>query len=83
MIDLKIITIEGIFFSGQVSEIVLPSVNGEIAVLPHHIPLVSVLKEGMITLKTDDGERRIKISGGVVEVREHSVVHVLADHASE
>ena len=85
MIDLKIITIEGVFYSGQVSEIILPTETGQIAVLPHHIPLISALKEGTVVLKInnqkDISEKKIHISSGVLEVREGSVVYILVDHA--
>jgi F-type H+-transporting ATPase subunit epsilon len=83
MIDLKIITIEGVFYSGQVSEIILPTETGQIAVLPHHIPLISALKEGIVTLKIIHEEKEINISSGVLEVRAESIAYILVDHASD
>ncbi len=80
-INLKIITIEGVFFSGEVTEVVLPTDNGQISVLPDHIPLVSKLKEGVVLLKTTTGDKEISISSGVLEVRPESEVYVLVDSA--
>jgi F-type H+-transporting ATPase subunit epsilon len=83
MLNLKIITLEGIIFSDEVSEIILPTDVGQITVLPGHIPLISKLKEGTVVLKTGSKEKHIHISSGVIEVRPESIVYILVDHASE
>lgn len=82
IINLKIITLEGIFFSGEILEIILPTDLGQIAVLPNHIPLISKVKEGDVTLKTKDGDKKVIVSEGVLEVRPHSEVYLLVDKAS-
>ncbi len=82
-INLNIITIEGIFFSGEVVEIILPTDVGQISVLAHHIPMISKLTEGTVTLKLPGKtteEKKIKISSGVLEVRPESHVFILVDH---
>lgn len=80
-IKLKIITMDGVFFSDTVSEIILPTEVGQIAVLPMHIPLISKIKEGEVILKIGKEEKKIKVSSGVLEVRPHSEVYLLVDRA--
>lgn len=80
-IKLKIITMDGVFFSDSVSEIILPTDMGQIAVLPMHIPLISKIKEGEVILKIGKDEKKIKVSSGVLEVRPHSEVYLLVDRA--
>jgi F-type H+-transporting ATPase subunit epsilon len=84
-INLKIITLEGVFFGGEVLEIILPTDNGQITVLPNHIPLISKIKEGEMILKGVEGkkeaEKTISISSGVLEVRPNSEVYILVDTA--
>jgi F-type H+-transporting ATPase subunit epsilon len=80
-IKLKIITMDGVFFSDSVSEIILPTDIGQITVLPMHIPLISKIKEGVVLLRTSKGEKKIKVSSGVLEVRPHSEVYLLVDRA--
>lgn len=82
-INLKIITLEGVFFSGDVSEIILPTDTGQITILPGHIPLISKIKEGKITIRTEIEERKYKISSGVLEVRPKSEVYLLIDKIME
>lgn len=59
----------------------VPTESGEITVLPGHIPLVSTLRAGMITLHKDGEEEYLAVSGGFVEVRPGNVVIILADAA--
>ncbi len=86
-INLKIITIDGILFAGEVSEIILPSVTGQISVLPDHIPMISTLKEGIVVIKIGNQksqlEKRIKISAGVLEIRPDNEAFILNHDAKE
>ena len=42
----QIITPERVVFSDEINQVSLPTEDGEITVLPHHIPLVTILKPG-------------------------------------
>lgn len=82
VINLKIITLEGIFFFGEVSEIILTTDVGQITVLPNHIPLISKVKEGELVLRISKEEKKHTVSSGVLEVRPNSEVYLLVDKAS-
>jgi F-type H+-transporting ATPase subunit epsilon len=47
---LKIVTPDGSTYESEVDQVSVPTQTGEITVLPHHIPLVSVLKAGEIRI---------------------------------
>ncbi len=49
-IQLKVISKNGIKFHGEILSITMPSISGEITLLPDHIPLLSGLKHGAIKL---------------------------------
>ncbi|NCN25559.1 ATP synthase F1 subunit epsilon [Candidatus Falkowbacteria bacterium CG10_big_fil_rev_8_21_14_0_10_37_14] len=77
----ELVTPERVVLREQLTSLTLPTVNGEITILPGHVPLVSVLKPGvMIALQVKGEQRVIAVSGGFVEVLEFKVV-VLADTA--
>lgn len=82
VINLKIITLEGVFFSGEVSEIILPTEMGQITVLPNHIPLISKVKDGSLILRLAKDEKKYVVSSGVLEVRPKSEVYLLVDKIS-
>jgi F-type H+-transporting ATPase subunit epsilon len=79
----KIVTPRKIEFEGEAENIVLPTLQGEIAVLPRHAALISVLKPGRIkmTLRRGSGQEKeeatIQIEGGVLQVLENSATILL------
>ena len=55
-LQFKIVTPERVVFEDTVSEVILPTVDGEIAVLPNHIPLVTLLAAGVLRIKKNGEE---------------------------
>ena len=47
MINFEIATPERVVFREQVRQVSVPTLDGEITVLPHHLPLVSILSPGV------------------------------------
>lgn len=76
----KIVTPERIVYEDTVEEVILPTMDGEIAVLPHHIPLVSLLQAGILRIKKGSEEIPLAVSSGVIEITGQQVI-VLADTA--
>ena len=81
-LNFEITTPEKVVYSDKVDEVVLPTVQGEIGILPNHIPLVSILKPGELRIKKGKEEEYLAVSGGFIEVRPDKVV-VLADSAEK
>jgi F-type H+-transporting ATPase subunit epsilon len=75
--DLEIITPKGIEFSGDAEKIILPTRSGQIAVLPDHAPLISVLKAGRMKIHTAGKEIEKEIEGGILEVEKKKTVILL------
>ena len=67
-------------YDGQVDSVSLPTPAGEITVLPHHIPLISIIAAGTVTIRTKEGEQLLAVSRGVVEV-DGMTLSVLVDTA--
>jgi F-type H+-transporting ATPase subunit epsilon len=66
----QIITPERVVFSDEVDQVSLMTTTGEITILPHHIPLVTVLKPGELRYKKDNEEQAIAVSGGFAILEE-------------
>jgi len=80
-IRFEIVTPERTVLKEQVLSATVPTADGEITVLPSHIPLVSILRPGVIELKNEAGETEIiACSGGFIEVLQDRIV-ILADTA--
>lgn len=80
-IKFEIVTPEKVVLKDEISQITVPTRQGEITVLPNHIPLVASLQPGVIETKKADGSVEvISVSGGFLEVLRNKVV-ILADTA--
>ena len=83
-IQLKIITPEKKVFDESVDSVTLPTQDGEITVLPGHIPLISALTSGDIVARADGHEIPFAVVGGFIEVDKNErggSITVLADFA--
>lgn len=76
----EITTPNGQAFAAEVTQVSLPTVDGEITILAHHEPLVSILVPGELRIVQNGEMEPYAIAGGVVEVQENRAV-VLADAA--
>ncbi|MCF7860005.1 ATP synthase F1 subunit epsilon [Patescibacteria group bacterium] len=80
-IKFEIVTPENTVLSKEIIQVTVPTQDGEITILPEHIPLVSILIPGVLEIKTVDQEMEIiSVSGGFIEVLRDKVV-ILADTA--
>jgi len=67
-------------FEGDADIVVVPGVIGEMGILPHHAPLLSTLKFGILTVRYQGREEYFTVAGGLVEVQP-DIITVLADAA--
>jgi F-type H+-transporting ATPase subunit epsilon len=79
-LHLEIVTPERQAFEGDVDEVVVPGSEGELGILPHHAPLISLLGHGVLRLRRGHEEELFAIFGGFLQVRPDRVV-VLAETA--
>jgi len=78
---LSIYSMRRTVYEGEATRVTLPTAVGEVTVLDHHEPYVTVLKEGKLRYEMpgQKEEQHLKIKGGFMEVREHNEVRILAD----
>ncbi len=81
MLHFQIATPERVVYQEDIDSLSLPTPLGEITVLPHHIPLVSLVSSGILTLRKGKEEWYVAVSGGFVSVKPQSKVMLLADTA--
>ncbi|QQS65428.1 ATP synthase F1 subunit epsilon [Candidatus Saccharibacteria bacterium] len=81
----QLVSLDGLQFDEDVYEVTIPTMAGYIGVLPGHMPLISVAKTGIVSVRRTAGERddmreQFAISGGAVEVSGNTL-RVLVDEA--
>jgi F-type H+-transporting ATPase subunit epsilon len=77
---LELVTPEGRTLSQEADFVIAPGIDGELGVLPHHVPLLTPLATGEVVVRNDGHEDRLFVSGGFLEVLPDRVV-ILADAA--
>lgn len=77
---LEILSPEGEVYKDEVDEAILPTIEGEITILPNHASIFTKLSDGEIIIKKDGKKYYIAITGGFIEVNKNKV-NVLADYA--
>jgi F-type H+-transporting ATPase subunit epsilon len=76
----EIITPDKIVYSDEIDSITLPTTEGEITILPGHIPIVAPTTFGEITIKKANETHHMAVMGGFVETSNNKV-RLLADAA--
>jgi F-type H+-transporting ATPase subunit epsilon len=77
---LEIVTPEARVYSDTIDTVVIPTVDGEVGILPGHIPLLTQIENGELRVTKNGAIQFLAVSGGFAEV-EGDRVHVLAEHA--
>lgn len=66
--QVEIITPERVFYTGEASMIEFTSVEGDMGVYKHHIPLTTVLAPGIVTITEDEGQKKAAVHAGFAEI---------------
>ncbi|HAT55946.1 MAG TPA: F0F1 ATP synthase subunit epsilon [Lactobacillus sp.] len=79
-----IVTPDGTSYDNeQASMFVAKTTNGEIGILPNHVPLIAALEIDEVRVKSgQDGEDEIAVNGGFVEFS-NNVATIVADSAEQ
>ncbi|MFA6005131.1 MAG: ATP synthase F1 subunit epsilon [Patescibacteria group bacterium] len=80
MLHVKIITPEKAVFEDDVESLTCQTVDGDVTILPQHIPLLTLLKDGVITIRRKTGEEYFSAGSGYIETN-GKIVRILISHA--
>ena len=76
----EIVSQDRMVWEGDADMVVLPGTDGEMGILPHHAPLLSTLRFGVIKVRARGREEIFTVAGGVAEVQP-DIITILADAA--
>ena len=79
-LTLEIVTPEARVYSDTVDTVVVPTLTGEIGILPGHIPLLTQVVSGELRLMKDGKEQFLVVGKGFAQI-ESDKVSILAEHA--
>ncbi len=71
---LDVLTPDERLFSGEITSVSVPGINGKFQILEHHAPIVSALTKGVVEIRKSNGESEtFQIEQGFVEVLRNEV----------
>ncbi|MEX2045085.1 MAG: ATP synthase F1 subunit epsilon [Opitutus sp.] len=79
-LTLEIVTPEARVYHDTIESVVIPTVDGEVGILPGHIPLLTQVEHGELRVTKNGKTELLAVSGGFAEI-EGDRVQVLAEHA--
>ena len=79
-LTLEIVTPEAKVYSDTIDSVVIPTVEGEIGILPGHIPLLTQIEHGELRVTKGAVSSLLAVSGGFAQI-DGDKVRVLAEHA--
>ncbi len=79
-LKISIVTPEKTVIDEEADEVIIPTAEGEIAVLPEHIPLLSQIAPGEVVIKNGGNTHYLVVMGGFLEISNNTIT-VLADFA--
>lgn len=77
--QVTVISPEAAMFDGEADAVVAPAFDGEVGILPHHAPLMTLLGEGTLVVRQGGASHRFRVRGGFLQVVDNRV-RVVAEH---
>ena len=77
---LVVVTPEGKTFDSDVEQVVMPGVEGQLGILPGHVPLLTAIQPGEVDLRAGSRGDELAVGGGFAEVTGDRVT-ILTDMA--
>jgi len=68
-------------YQNDIDQLTVTTANGELTILPDHIPLIVPLTLGQVMVKNEGNEVYHAIDGGILEVRHNNEVIILSNRA--
>ena len=76
----EIVTPEKTVFKDDINELIVPTITGELTILPNHVSLMTQIDPGELTIKKDNKEYFLAVTGGFLQIN-NNIVSILADYA--
>lgn len=80
-LHVELVAADRLVWSGEAQRVIARTTEGDVGILPRHAPLLSVIIEGVVDVKTADGETWVAaVDAGFLSVADNRV-SILSEHA--
>ena len=80
-IRVELVAADRLVWSGEATRVIARTTEGDVGILPHHAPLLSLMVDGVVDIQTTDGETWVAaVDAGFLSVA-HNRVSILSERA--
>ena len=73
MLRVSVVSPERTLFEGDAESVIAPAFDGEVGILSHHAPMLTLLGSGRLRVRSGGGEQQFTVTGGFLEVADDRV----------
>ena len=82
LLQVELVAADERVWSGEATFVLTRTTDGELGIMPHHAPVLSVLVEGVVVIRSDDSDAKVAaVDGGFLSVADNRV-SILAEQAA-
>jgi F-type H+-transporting ATPase subunit epsilon len=70
---ITVISPEASIFEGEAEAVIAPAYDGQVGILPHHAPFMTLLGQGTLIVRTGGTARRFSVRGGFLQILNNTV----------
>jgi F-type H+-transporting ATPase subunit epsilon len=84
-LHVTVVSPERALYDGQAEAVVAPAFDGLVGILPRHAPFMTLLGDGVLTVRNAGTATRFRVSGGFLQVVRTSqdTVRIVTDRVAE
>lgn len=81
LLQVELVAADRLVWSGEATMVITRTTEGDVGILPNHAPLLSLMVDGSVDVRTSDGETLLAaVDSGFLSVA-HNRVSILSEHA--
>lgn len=81
LLQVELVAADRLVWSGEATMVITRTTEGDVGILPNHAPLLSLMVDGSVDVRTSDGETLLAaVDAGFLSVA-HNRVSILSEHA--
>lgn len=81
LLQVELVAADRLVWSGEATMVIARTTEGDVGILPNHAPMLSLMVDGVVDVRTSDGETWIAaVDAGFLSVA-HNRISILSEHA--
>jgi F-type H+-transporting ATPase subunit epsilon len=81
LLQVELVAADRLVWSGEAKMVIARTTEGDVGILPHHAPMLSLMVDGVVDVQTADGETWVAaVDAGFLSVANNRI-SILSEHA--